>query len=178
MATLQELESAFLKADAAGDSTAASVLAKEIRNLRGIQSTGLGASYQPRTSIDPENPSPLVRAGRGFMDIPESVRYIASGGQRDPVEDENEALYQKGRGKDAGFDAARFGANTAGSVAFTGPVAAAARYAGVVGPIARAAVGATQGAMQGALTHTPEGSSKLAQAGIGAGGGAIAPFVR
>lgn len=177
MASITELEDALIRAHNAGDSAAAEVLAGEIKNKKLLGGTGLGANYQPRTSIEPENPSPLVRAGRGFMDIPESVRYIASGGKRDPAEDDDERVYQQGRGKDAGFDVPRFLANTAGSVPFTGPIAAGARVMGVAGPLARAGVGAAQGAIQGVLTHTPEGDSKMAQATIGAGGGAIAPFI-
>jgi hypothetical protein len=176
VADVQELEAALLRAHSAGDSAAARVLAREIENVRALGSTGLGKGYQPRTSIEPERPSALVSAGRGFMDIPESVRYIASGGKRDPIEDDDERVYQQGRGKDAGFDLMRFGANTAGTMPLTGPIAAGARLAGAAGPVVRGVVGGAQGAIQGALAHTPEGESKLTQTGIGVAGGALAPF--
>lgn len=169
MASIQDLEAALIRADRAGDSVAARALANEIRNAQTLGGTKLGAAYRPRTSIEPEAPSPLVSAGRGFMDIPESVRYIASGGKRDAAEDDDERVYQQGRGQDAGFDATRFVANVAGSYPLTGPLSLISK--------ARPVVSAAQGAIQGALTHTGEGDSKTAQVAVGLGSGALAPYL-
>lgn len=175
MATVQELEDALIRADRDGDTGAAKILAQEIKQAQRQQRLN---TPQFRSSVVGQNqPSTMESMGRGFMDIPEAARYVASGGKRDPVADDDERIYQQGRGPDAGFDAARFAGNTLGTVPLTGPMAAGARLAGVAGPVARATVGAAQGVTQGTLTHTPEGGSKTSQAFIGGATGAMAPFV-
>lgn len=71
MATIQELESALINADAAGDAEAAKVLAGEIMRMRQATAKRVGASgswQDPKTgSWEPDKPSGFKR---GFIDDP------------------------------------------------------------------------------------------------------------
>src|SRR5581483_10821155 len=140
-----------------------------------------------------EAPNALERLGRGFEDVRSGVKQLGTmigekaaslamgEKQVNPdisqnVEDtkqgtEDLALYNRGRGPDAGMDWMRL----AGNVLATAPVAAVGGGAASLG--ARAAVGAGQGAADSAAMFTPENESKLKQTLIGAGFGAAMPVV-
>ncbi len=177
MATLQGLEAAFLNAHNAGDSKAAAVLAAEIRNVRALDTTKLGASYRPRTSIDPEAPTPLEKTGRGMMDIAQGVKQLTLSGdeakQYTKQVDEEIALYNKGRGPNAGFDGFRLGGAVLAGVPAAATLAAIAPEAAVAGIGGRLALGGIQGLVQGASEYVPEGGSRIKNAGIGTAGGAV-----
>jgi hypothetical protein len=183
MATLQELENALVNADKAGDSTAAKILAREISNMRTLGTTQLGSSYTPRSQVvDPPSPGGMARIGRGLKDFEVAIQ------QRTLPKDEAEkltkeqdaeiAMYEKGRGKDAGsFDAFRFIGNTAPTIPVGGAIGMGAKALGAAsGPVARTVVGALQGGAQGATMYTPEGGSTGKQVALGMVGGAVAPW--
>ena len=183
MATLQDLEVALLNAHKAGDGRAAQMLADEIRNMRQLSGTGLGKDYQPRTSLDPENPGPVERLGRGFTDFAVAGQRLTLPADKAQEltrrQDEEIALYEKGRGKDAGFDAWRFaGQNLPSALVSGGMAMGAERALGTMmkDNIPRMTLGAAQGTMQGATTYTPEGQSQVIPVALGAGAGALAPL--
>lgn len=141
----------------------------------------------------PDAPSALERLGRGFEDVRtgvkqlgtalgEKVASISLGEQQiDPSKSrgaeatkqgtDEQALYEKGRGPDAGMDWVRL----AGNVIGTAPVAAVGGGAASLG--ARVGIGTGQGAASSAAIFTPEHESKLKQTLIGAGFGAAMPVV-
>jgi hypothetical protein len=140
---------------------------------------GMKAPRAPAAT--PEEPTRLERLGRGFMDVAQGVKQaglmvkdlVTGGGEADAYTKEKSdelALYEQGRGKDAGIDWMRIG----GNVLATAPVAlipgGAAASMGV-----RAASGAAQGAVASGAMFTPEGESKLAQMTVGGLIGAAMP---
>lgn len=135
------------------------------------------------SGIKPEKPSALVRLGRGFADVAQGVKQLgltakdALTGRADAdaytkEKTEELALYEKGRGPDAGVDWMRLG----GNVLATAP-AALIPGAGAATLGLRMASGAAQGAAASGSMFTPEGESKLSQVLIGAGMGAAFPAV-
>lgn len=142
---------------------------------------------------NPDAPSPLERLGRGFEDVRSGVKQLGTAlgekaaslslgeQQIDPAKSagaeatkqgsDDLALYDKGRGPDAGMDWMRL----AGNVIGTAPVAAVGGGAASLG--ARMAIGTGQGAASSAAIFTPEHESKLKQTLIGAGFGAAMPVV-
>jgi hypothetical protein len=141
---------------------------------------GMKAPQKAAPTATPEEPTRIERLGRGFMDVAQGVKQaglmvkdlVTGGNDADAYTKEKSdelALYEQGRGKDAGIDWMRIG----GNVLATAPVAlipgGAAASMGV-----RAASGAAQGAVASGAMFTPEGESKLAQTTIGAlVGGAV-----
>jgi len=130
-----------------------------------------------------EPPPVLARVGRGMMDIAQGSKQLYLKG-KDAITGGNEAedytrqvddeiaLYEKGRGEDAGIDWWRL----AGNVAATWPVALipGAASAGIA---ARTGAGAVQGATAAGLNFTPEGESKADQVALGAVAGGALPNV-
>jgi hypothetical protein len=185
MATIQELETALVNADKAGDTEAARVLAQELRTANRMRAIGgptasTGDQYPSQTTGAIE-PPPMARMGRGYMDAVDTVRKPFMGPDFQKQVDEDIGRYERGRGSDAGtFDVMRMGGNTAATLPFTGATALAAEAglgARAAGPIVRSLISGTQGAEQGALTWTPEGQSKAKQAALGFAGGALAPWM-
>lgn len=181
MATLQELEAALVNADRAGDTGAARILAQEIQNARALAGTPF-AKYAPRSQvIDPPNPNPIERIGHGMTNFEAMVKQRTLPGpvakEITKAVDEADRLYQKGRGPDAGtFDVPSFVGETLPTLPITGALGAAATAFKVASPIAKTAIGALQGGIQGGLIYTPEGGSTAKQIGLGAVGGAVAPW--
>lgn len=128
----------------------------------------------------PEEPTRLERLGRGFMDVAQGVKQgalmvkdlITGGNEADAFTKEKSdelALYERGRGPDAGVDWMRIG----GNILATAPVALIPG-AGAASLGTRVASGAAQGATAAGAMFTPEGESKTAQIALGgAVGGAI-----
>lgn len=177
MATLQELQTALVNADKAGDTAAATILARELKNQQLLGSTQLPSSMLPHASIDPESPDALARTGRGFMDIGQGTkqRYLqiadpAAAGQYTHDVTQEQQRYERGAGP--GFDAMRFVGRTAAVAPFTAALAAASPVTGLGGAMI---VGAEQGGYQGLADFTPEGKSVVPQIIAGAGSGAAAP---
>lgn len=181
MATLQELEAALVNADRAGDTAAARILAQEIQNARTLSGTPW-AKYAPRSQvIDPPNPTPIERLGHGMSDFEAMVKQrtlpAPLAKEVTKASDEADALYQKGRGKDANtFDAWRFAGQTLPTLPVTGGMSAAAAAMKATGPIAKTVSGALQGAVEGGMVYTPDGESTAKQVALGAAGGAVAPW--
>ncbi len=188
MATLQELETALVNAHNAGDTQAATILAREIQGARALQGTPFEKNRARSEVIDRPAPDPLARLGRGFMDFADAGKQI--GMARAPQDERTKftratdaeiADYEKGRGKEAGtFDVPRFVGGALPTLPIAGGMGMAAEKAAVgtlVHPLARAGMSAAQGAVQGALTYTPEGQSKAKQIALGSGAGVLAPFL-
>src|SRR5688572_8300822 len=173
MASIEQLESALVKADAAGDTEGARVLAGEVRKMR---QTAAPKDAGPEL----EKPGVMVGVGRGMMDLYQGIKQLGlrakdqfTGGKEadeytKSVSDEIK-LYEQGRGKDAGFDWARLAGNIATpAIAVPGGVGATAAR--------QAATGAALGAAQSGAMFTEEGDSKAAQTGVGALVGAALPY--
>lgn len=140
----------------------------------------------PRTGFaKPEQPTLREKAGRGMMDVAQGVKqaglYLGEKmGIVDPgataaytkEKTDEAALYEQGRGKDAGIDWGRI----AGNIVATLPVAAipggAATSMG-----ARVASGAAQGAAASGAMLTEEGGSKVGQVALGTAAGGATPVV-
>lgn len=131
-------------------------------------------------------PTALERFGRGFADVGQGVKQGAlmvkdlftGGDEADQYTAEKSdelALYERGRGPDAGVDWLRLGGNVAATlpISVLVPGAAAPALAG------RVAAGAVQGGVAGGAMFTPEGGSKTEQVAIGAlAGGAVPAAVQ
>lgn len=183
---LPRLEQALVNADRAGDSRAAKILADEIRNARTLGATKLGGAYQPRTSLDPENPGPMERLGRGFTDFAVAgARHGLPKDQADQLtrdQDAEIAEYERGRkfGGEKGPDLLRFVGQNLPAMATSGGLAFSAERAlgtKMLDTLPRMALGTAQGAVQGATTYTPDGQSKAIPVALGAASGALAPFL-
>lgn len=178
MTDISQLEAALVNADKAGDSSAARTLAAEIVRQR------------ERSALT-EKPSAAVRLGRGMMDLYQGVKQVGLMAadafnpiRQDSVMDvsrsratdytrqvgEEIANYERGRGKDAGFDATRL----AGSI-LTPASLIPGGFGATLGT--RAATGAVSAALQSGLMFTPEDGSKVSQMALGGIGGAAAPLV-
>lgn len=129
---------------------------------------------------NPEGPSIMERVGRGMMDFGQGVKqvYLSTFGEpgeadayTEQVNDEL-AMYEKGRGPDAGIDWARMGGNIA-------TAAPAMLVPGGQTLGARVALGTALGGAENAMQFTPEGAAskeKAMQAGIGAVAGGALPI--
>jgi len=131
-------------------------------------------------AVTPEKPSAAVRLGRGMMDLYQGVKQLGLM-TSDAFTGNNEAdaytkqvgeeiaNYERGRGKDAGFDWTRLAGNIATpAIALPGGVGATTAM--------RVGTGAAAGAVGSGLMFTPEGESKLAQTAIGAVAGGAVPL--
>ena len=181
MATLQELETALVNADKAGDGEAARILAQEIQARRWLDSSGLaGASYVSHRSkvLDPESPPPMARVGRGMMDVAQGTKQLylnatdpEAARQYTKDVDAEIARYEKARGP--GFDFLRLGGNVLAGTPMAAVMASAAPEAATASILGRTLLAAGQGAAQGAIQYAPEGQSKGRQVVAGAAGGTL-----
>jgi hypothetical protein len=106
------------------------------------------ASFLPPEAVPPK-PSPMASMGRGMMDIWQGGKQLLGmlSPEEDAAERENRALYERGRGPDAGMDWMRLG----GQVAGTAPLAfIPGSQAGLIG---RTLSGAAAGAAAGGLVY-------------------------
>jgi hypothetical protein len=190
MATIDQLHTALVNADAAGDTAAATALAAEIQR---VNSTPTNAA--PAAPTAPQEAPPLMaRVGRGFMDVGQGLKQLyllatdKDAAQKYTADkNQEEALYEKGRGPDAGIDWGRLGGNVAAGTVLAAPALAALPEAAGATVLGRVATQAGIGGLTGGAQFSPEGTatSKLMQTGVGAvaggatqgAGEAAAPFL-
>lgn len=195
MADLAQVEAAFLKADAAGDTAAAKVLADEVRRLRAFSVVKREGQVvkAPREQFVPSGekpPNPLLENdptsvlerfspdavnvgrrmfGRGLMDVGQGIRQIVSGDGYTKEKTQEQAQYKKDFDAAGGnFDPARL----AGNLTATAPLNA---IPGGQSMKARMLANAAAGGVAGGAMFTPEDESKLDQTMAGAGIGAAIP---
>lgn len=143
--------------------------------------------YDPKadlTNAEIEAPNRLERLGAGAMDMARGIKQWGLTGQdavtgghaaddyASTVNDEL-ALYDRGRGPDAGFDWFR-----AAGRALAGAPLALIPGAGAASLVGRMAAGAGQGALEGALAYEPDGAlstAKLTNTVAGGAAGALMP---
>jgi hypothetical protein len=129
----------------------------------------------------PEEPTRLERLGRGFADVGQGLKQgglmvkdlFTGGNEADTYTKEKSdelALYEQGRGPDAGVDWMRIGGNILGTAPAALIPGGAAAALGT-----RVASGAAQGVAAAGSLFTPEGESKAAQMTIGGLVGAAVP---
>lgn len=127
----------------------------------------------------PEKPNAMARVGRGMMDVGQGMKQLwlmatdpeAAKQYTKSVNDEI-AMYEKGRGKDAGIDWMRIGGNIAATApAILIPGANAATLGG------RMAAGAGSGAVANSTMFSDEATAgaKLGQAALGGVAGGVMP---
>lgn len=131
------------------------------------------AKFEERIKKDAA-PTKLERFGRGFADITQGVKQgglmlkdlVTGGSEADAYTKDKSAelaMYESGRGPDAGIDWLRLG----GNLAATAPVAALVPGAAAPTLGARVASGAAAGGATGGAFFTPEGESKAGQIALG-----------
>jgi hypothetical protein len=178
MPSQEQLLAAFKSAADSGDEEAAKVFASELASLQQV----------PQQAEAAHTEVPLMaRVGRGYQDVLDRITQgVLNAGEKMGVygegmadaatqnANEDIAQYEGDRkaqngGKDT-FDAARL----AGNVAMTAP-AAAVIPGGGASLVGRAAAGAAQGGVAGALQFDPSNSTSgtLQNVATGAGGGAM-----
>jgi len=161
MADLAQLERALIKADAAGDTAAATAFAGEIRRMR-------RTAMQPTPGMNPTadmSGMDKFRAGMGkaFVDVGRGAGQVLGMGDRASI-DESRKLDAPLMNTGAGM-----AGNIAGNVAAYAPLALVPGANTVVGAgLTGAAVGATQ--------PVGEADSRLKNTAIGAGVGALAQY--
>lgn len=192
MASLQEVETAFMRAHEAGDTQAASVLAQEVKRLRSMSAGAAPATAMDRIGmgmVDPIQggaqlltkmlPDSVVQAGNSLNNLIADktglVARLPEGGV-DQQTQEREQAYQAKRtaAGDSGFDGLRMLGNVASpvSIATGAAMPAAASLAGRMG------LGAVGGATSGALAPVTQGDytdEKLKQIAIGGASGGVVP---
>lgn len=172
MADLAQLERALIKADAAGDTAAATAFAGEIRRMRHAQPQHEGMSHlqsggQGMTAYDPTRDMSGMdkfRAGMGkaFVDVGRGAGQLVGAVDRASV-DESRRLDAHLMATGAGMSG-----NIAGNVAAYAPLALVPGANTIAG-------GAALGALTGAAQPVGEGDSRLANATIGGMAGALVP---
>jgi len=184
MATIQELESALINADAAGDAEAAKVLAGEIMRMRQAPAKRVGASgswQDPKTgSWEPDKPSGFKR---GFIDDPiaglkqlgaetEMAALFAPEWANKTREGivQQEREYQVARGE-TGMDWPRLAGQMINPLNLG--IAAATKTPPGASMLQRLLSGAAGGAAMGAASPVYEGD-RFTQSMTGAAGGAVA----
>jgi hypothetical protein len=192
MATLQEVEAAFMRADQAGDTEAATVLAKEVTRLRSVKPDAAPVSRMEKIGMglaDPIQggaqlltkmlPDGVVKAGNAvnnwLSDKTGLVAKLPEGGV-DQQTQEREQAYQAQRAAagEGGFDGLRMLGNIASpaNLAIGGGLPAAATLGGKMG------LGALGGAMSSGLAPVTQGdfaSEKLKQLAVGGISGGLTP---
>lgn len=192
MASLQQVETAFMRAHEAGDTQAASVLAQEVKRMRSMSAGATPATAVDRIGmgmVDPIQggaqlltkmlPDSVVQAGNNLNNLIADktglVARLPEGGV-DQQTQEREQAYQAKRtaAGETGFDGLRMLGNVASpvSVATGAVMPAAASLAGRMG------LGAAGGATSGAMAPVTQGDyadEKLKQIAIGGVSGGVVP---
>lgn len=194
MATLQEVEAAFLKADQAGDTAAATALAGEVRRLRAAPPAGnLSAASRfgqgLRDNIDGGAqlltkmlPARVVEGGNKLnnwlADKTGLVGRLPEGGVDQQVR-EQEAAYRQQR-KASGQEGVDW-ARLAGNVLSPANLAVASKLPAAASLVGRVGMGALGGGVASALAPVTTGDDfaleKAKQIGIGAATGGAVPAV-
>lgn len=192
MASLQQVETAFMRAHEAGDTQAASVLAQEVKRMRSMSAGATPATAVDRIGmgmVDPIQggaqlltkmlPDSVVQAGNNLNNLIADrtglVARLPEGGV-DQQTQEREQAYQAQRAAagQSGFDGLRVLGNIASpaNIAIGGVTPAAATLTGRMG------MGAAGGMAAGALNPVTEGdfaSEKLKQIGVSGAAGGLTP---
>lgn len=192
MPSLQEVETAFMRAHEAGDTQAATVLAQEVKRLRSMSAGAAPATAVDRIGMgmtDPIQggaqlltkmlPDSVVQAGNSLNNLIADktglVARLPEGGV-DQQTQEREQAYQAQRAAagQSGFDGLRVLGNivSPANIAIGGVTPAAATLAGRMG------MGAAGGMAAGALNPVTDGdfaSEKLKQIGVSGVAGGFTP---
>lgn len=181
MATIQELETALVNADKAGDAQAATVLARELSIAKRMRGKFYGEPNLPSEQIG-ASPNPIARFGRGMMDLAQGAKQgflnitdPAAAKEYTHGVDEEVRRYDKERPQ--GVDMLRFLGNASAAAPVAAAMTVAAPEALTASIIGRMALGSAQGATLGGMEFTPEGQSKARQVGFGGAAGAAGPWV-
>lgn len=168
MATIQEIEQALVKADAAGDANAAKMLAAEVRRLR------MGQVSQPVTGNTLPN-DPEATLGNRISNFGKGARAAITA----PVVGIAQRLGLEGAQgaadawredmKDTGSRPGGLGGQLIGGVAVTAPVAMIPGANGVIG-------GALAGGVLGAMQPTAQGESPAANILTSTAAGGVVPL--
>jgi hypothetical protein len=176
MATVNELIAAGVKAHESGDDEAAAFFAGEIKKARAAQSRPVQINNASESGL--EN----FRAGVGktFVDVASGIGQLGRHGLENiggkkladalGLDTDQEITERRGLDADLMRTKAGLGGNIAGSVALFAPTAFIPGANTVTG-------GALLGAGLGALSPVAQGESRLANAGMGAAGGALFPAI-
>jgi hypothetical protein len=193
MATLQDVEAAFLRADQAGDTEAATVLAQEVRRLRSATANAPKASIPERIGMgmaDPIHggaqlltkmlPKAVVDAGNSANNwLAEKTGLVAPvpAGGVDEMVQRREAQYNASRAGESGFDGWRL----LGNIASPANMAVARMFPGAASTVGKVATSAAGGGLSAAAQPVIGGqdfaAEKLKQVGIGALAGGAVPAV-
>jgi len=199
MATLQEVEAAFLRAHQAGDTAAATALAGEVRRLRapagaaptvmerigqGLRDPFDGGAQQLTKMLPPGLVEGGNKLNNWLADKTGLVGRLPEGGVDQQVR-ESEAAYQQQRkaGGQEGMDWARLAGNalSPANLAIGAAVpAGAALLPGAATMTGKVAAGMLSGAAANSLAPVSSGdfqSEKLKQIGIGALAGGVVPAI-
>lgn len=178
MATLEQLQGALVKADAAGNTDDARALADAIRQLRSAAET---PDYESQFAGEQSAPTVLQRMRRGVEDMVDRGKQVGLNvGEKIGIADpgaadaftkqanQEQLEYEAARGPDAGLDVARMSGN-----ALATPGVAMGGGASVAG---RVGYGALMGAESGALQFDPTNSAAgtVKNTALGGAGGAVA----
>lgn len=171
MATLEQVESALLKADAAGDADAARILAAEVRRMRSAKTSPVTGG-RPLTSAAQPEPSASLgdRVGNLWSGIKNAVAApLVGGAQRLGLEGaQNTADAWAEDAAAIGKRPGGLGGQVLGGTALVAPTAMLPGANTIAG-------GAFLGGLTGSLQPTAEGESALWNTALGAGMGAAVP---
>ena len=161
MATLQELESALVKADAAGNADDARVFAAEIRKMRSapvspvtVGSAGMADAVKQELAGKNWADRQIISAGTGLSNMIQGAKQLIPGMKADPTV----------------IQANRTIANENPAAAFAGNLALAAPTAAIPGANTYTGAGLI-GGLVGALQPTLDGESRAMNTGVGVAGG-------
>ena len=171
MATLEQIESALLKADAAGDADAARILAAEVRRMRSAKTSPVTGG-RPLTSDARPEPSASLgdRVGNLWAGVKNAVAApLVGGAQRLGLEGaQNTADAWAEDAAAIGRRPGGLGGQVLGGTALVAPTAMLPGANTIAG-------GAILGGLTGSLQPTAEGESALWNTALGAGMGAAVP---
>ena len=175
MATLEQIESALLKADAAGDEGAARILAAEVRRIRSAQNSPVTGGRPLTAAQQPEKPVSLGdRVGNLWSGIKNAVAApLVGGAQRLGLEGaQNTADAWAEDAAAIGRRPGGLGGQVLGGTALVAPTAMLPGANTIAG-------GAILGGLTNTIQPTTEGESALWNTALGAGmGGAVPAGIR
>ncbi len=175
MATLEQIESALMNADAAGDADAARILAAEVRRMRAAQNSPVTGGRPLTAAQQPEKSASLGdRVGNLWAGVKNAVAApLVGGAQRLGLEGAQSTA--DAWAEDAAAIGKRpggLGGQVLGGTALVAPTAMLPGANTIAG-------GAILGGLTGAVQPTTEGESALWNTALGAGmGGAIPAGIR
>lgn len=175
MATLEQIESALMRADAAGDADAARILAAEVRRMRSAQNSPVTGGRPLTAAQQPEKSASLGdRVGNLWAGVKNALAApLVGGAQRLGLEGaQNTADAWAEDAAAIGKRPGGLGGQVIGGTALVAPTAMLPGANTIAG-------GAILGGLTGAVQPTTEGESALWNTALGAGmGGAIPAGIR